>query len=172
MKTNLKTIAAFLFVMAFLVNNAVAQDIAKNERVVATNNVAMLTPTIINNPGNTRIANKFASMFPAAQNSVWATDSKGQSVSFISEGRKTRAGFTNNGQLNYVITDCSLNQLSVDFQNYISKNYAGYMLVNGVDINSIGENLQQAILQNTSGFVTLQATTEGIDEIQKLNKSN
>ena len=172
MKTTLKTIAASLLVLTFIGNNAVGQDIAKNDRAVINTNAATVATTTITDPGVSRIANKFAAMFPAAQNQVWATDSKGQSVSFINEGRKTRAGFTINGLVNYVITDCNMDQLSTDFQNFISKNYEGYQLLNGIDIISMGDHTQQAIMQNASGFVTLQATKDGIEAIQKVKKSN
>jgi hypothetical protein len=171
MKATLKTITASLLLITFIMNDSFAQDIAKNERVVVNTNLVAASAINITDPGNTRIANKFAAMFPEAQSQQWATDSKGETVSFTNEGRKIRAGFNHNGQVNYVISNCSMNQLTPDFQNYISKNYAGYQLLNGVEVHSLGEQTQQAILQNATGYVTLNATKDGIVEIKKINKS-
>ncbi len=172
MKMYLKTIAASLLVISFVINNSFAQDIAKIEKVIVNTNVISDADVTLTDPGNTKIAGKFAAMFPAAQNQLWATDSKGSAVSFINEGRKTRAGFNTNGQVNYVIVDCNLEQLTTVFKNFIQTNYAGYQLLNGMDITSNGEHSQQAILQNATGYITLQATDDGIAEIKKINKSN
>ncbi len=181
MKTILKTLSAFVF-MITLMNDSFAQGftaqstngmtVAKNE-MVANTNVASHTSAMRNTePGNSRIATKFSALFPAAQNQQWSTDAKGYWVSFIDAGRKTRAGFNNNGQLNYRIADCSMDQLSKEFQNFIAKNYAGYQLFNAIEIDAFGEQTQRAIVQNSSAFVTLHSTKEGIEEIQKMNKAN
>jgi hypothetical protein len=181
MKTILKTLAAFVF-MIILMNDSFAQEFtaqstngatgAKNEMLVNTNVASHTNAARNTEPGNSRIATKFSALFPAADNQQWSTDAKGYWVSFVNEGRKTRAGFNNNGQLNYRIADCSMDQLSTEFQNFIAKNYAGYQLFNAIEINAFGEQTQRAILQNASAFVTLQATKDGIEEIQKMNKAN
>jgi hypothetical protein len=181
MKTILKTVAAFVF-MITLMNDSFAQGftaqstngatVAKNEMVSNTNVVSHTSAARNTEPGNSLIATKFSALFPAAQHQQWSTDAKGYWVSFINAGRKTRAGFNNNGQLNYKIADCTMDQLATEFQNFIAKNYAGYQLFNAIEINAFGEQTQRAILQNASAFVTLQATKDGIEEIQKMNKAN
>lgn len=164
-------------------NNSIAQDInaesindvaiAKNEYVAVNNSkVNNIAATNITDPGNNHLSAKFAGMFPSAQNQQWAKDAKGYWVSFSNEGRKTRAGFNNNGKLNYTIEDCKSDQLSTKFRKFILKNYPDYQLFNAIIINAFGEQAQQAILENTSGFVTLRSSKDGIEEIQKIRKAH
>jgi hypothetical protein len=160
------------FAQGFTAQSTNDATVTNNEMVVNRNVVNHTSAARTTEPGNLLVATKFSALFPAAENQQWSTDAKGYWVSFVNEGRKTRAGFNNNGQLNYRIADCTMDQLSTEFQNFIAKNYAGYQLFNAIEINAFGEQTQRAILQNASAFVTVQATKEGIEEIQKMNKAN
>ncbi|MEO6818214.1 MAG: hypothetical protein ABI266_00140 [Ginsengibacter sp.] len=183
MQTNLKSIiTAALFTTLFM-NNSIAQNVnaissndmvlAKNENVsVNTSKVYRTTTSNITDPINVRVANKFSELFPEAQNEQWAVDGKGYWVSFTNEGQKLRAGFTNNGLLNYTIKDCNRDQLSAKLNNYIAKNYVGYHLLNGIEINTNGEKTQQAIIENESGYVTLKSAKDAIQVMQKMQKAN
>lgn len=181
MQTNLKSIiTATLFTTLFM-NNAIAQNvnaISSNDMVLAKNETFSVNTSKVNrsvnstmaDPGNARVNTKFTELFPAAQNQQWAVDDKGYWVSFTNGGQKLRAGFNNNGLLNYTIKDCNREQLSTELNNFIAKNYAGYHLLNAIEINANGEQFQQAILENNSGFVTLKSTKDGVAEIKKMNK--
>ena len=171
MKKTLTTMAASLAIFTFLANASFAQSIAKIEPLMVHTSDVIIADHNISAPGNAAMAAKFAAMFPTAQNPVWSTESKGYWVSFISEGRTTSACFNTKGQLNYSIISCTNTQLSKAFQNFISKSYPGYQFFSAVQINAYGEETQQAILQNTTGFVTLQSTKDGIEEIKKVYKS-
>ncbi|MEO5944851.1 MAG: hypothetical protein ABIP30_08825 [Ferruginibacter sp.] len=183
MKMTFKTIAATFLLTTLFNQHSMAQDItaasanditvAKNEMTPAKYTALNTTvATDISNSGNTRLSEKFTAMFPTALNQQWSNGNNGYWVSFNEEERKKRAGFDNKLQLNYVITDCSLDQLSSEFRQFISKNYTDYQLLNAIEINAFGEQTQQAILQSSSTFVTLQSTKDGIEEIKKINKAN
>ncbi|MEO7049551.1 MAG: hypothetical protein ABI091_29885, partial [Ferruginibacter sp.] len=177
-----KTIAATLLLTTLFNQHSMAQDItaaSANDITVAKNEMApvkyaALNTTVvmdISKAGNIRLSEKFTAMFPTALNQQWSNDNNGYWVSFNEEGRKKRAGFDNKLQLNYVITDCNLDQLSNEFRQFISKNYTEYQLLNAIEINAFGEQIQEAILQNDSTFITLKSTKDGIEEIKKINKA-
>ena len=182
MKTTLKTVTAALLIATFFINTATAQEMAAttvsnkttvNNVMVESNNTTTSddAATNVNSTGNSRLAAKFISRFPAAQQQQWAVTNKGYWVSFLNEGRKTRAGFNTNGQLNYMVEDCNKDQLSGEFQSFIAKNYAGYQFLSAICINAFGEQNQQAILENNTGFVTLNFNDEGVEETRKISKA-
>ncbi len=182
MKKSLTTFAASLVITAFFISSATAQEMAAtsiNSKKMATNEMIALNSstasdavaTSVSSIGNTRLAAKFAAKFPAAQQQQWSVTNKGYWVSFENEGRKTRAGFNSNGQLNYTVEDCVKDQLSAPFQNFIAKNYVGYQFLSAISIKAFGEQTEQAILENAAGFVTLNFNEEGTQEINKISKA-
>jgi hypothetical protein len=119
---------------------------------------------------NPAIAAKFSALFPAATNMRWTNSDKNFWVSFLNDGRKATASFTLKGKLNYVITDCVLEQLPESFLKLINKDYASHSLFNAIEIRAYDEVTYQAILENESGYITLKYTGEGVEELQRINK--
>lgn len=117
------------------------------------------------------IADKFSALFPFATNQQWTNSGNNQWVSFLNNGRKAVASFTPKGEMNYVITDCVLEQLPESFCKAINTEYASYNLFNAVEIKAYGAVAYQVVLENASGYISLKFTSEGVEEIQQLKKS-
>ncbi len=184
MKQSIPKMALILFSTTLMTHVTVAQknsQPAGNDVVLANAMIAMPTSESVNyaapaaavtSAGNSKIDAKFAGLFPAAQEQQWLADAKGYWVSFNDDGRKTRAGFTSNGKLNYIIKDASWNHLSADLQQFINKNYVGYDLMNAIEITAFGERSQQVILQNATAYISLNSGADGIEEIKKVSKAD
>jgi hypothetical protein len=119
-----------------------------------------------------KMRNKVASAFPNATDHQWTKLADGFSVSFLNNGQKTRACYSEKGNLNYLVKTCNLSQLPEVLSNRISKKYAGYTLFSATEIQAYNTVAHQAVLENASGYVVLKATTEGVEEVQKLNKTD
>lgn len=184
MKHSISKMALILFSTTLMTHVTVAQknsQPAGNDVEMAKATIAIPTSEAVNyavpaavvtSAGNNKIDAKFAGLFPAAQQQQWLADGKGYWVAFTNEGHKTRAGFSNNGRLNYIIKDASWDNLSAALQQFITKNYAGYELMNAIEITAFGEKSQQVILQNATAFISLHSGAEGIEEIKKVSKAD
>ncbi len=113
---------------------------------------------------------KFANLFPNATEQKWTAAAENYFVSFLNDGRKANASISAKGNLNYVITECTLNQLPEDFSTKIKNNYAGYQLFHASEIKAHNAIAYQAVIENTTGFITLKYTADGIEEIQQVKK--
>ena len=116
------------------------------------------------------IVSKFSSLFPNATNLKWANSADNCWVSFLNNSRKAKASFTLKGMLNYIITDCAMENLPAAFSKTITNNYASYHLFNAIEIAAYGTVAHQAILENSTGFITLKYTPDGVEEIQQVKK--
>ncbi len=113
---------------------------------------------------------KFANLFPNATEQKWTAAAENYFVSFLNDGRKANASISDKGNLNYVITTCTLNQLPEDFSTKIKNNYAGYQLFHASEIKAHNATAYQAVIENATGFITLKYTADGIEEIQQVKK--
>ena len=116
------------------------------------------------------IVSKFSSLFPNATNLKWANSADNYWVSFLNNSRKAKASFTPKGILNYIITDCAMENLPAAFSKTITSNYASYHLFNAIEIAAYSTVAYQAILENSKDFITLKYTSEGVEEIQQVKK--
>ena len=116
------------------------------------------------------IASKFSSLFPNATNLKWVNSADNYWVSFLNNNRKAKASFTPKGILNYIITDCAMTNLPAVFSKTITNNYASYHLFNAIEIAAYNTVAYQAILENSTGYITLKYTSEGVEEIQQVKK--
>lgn len=118
-----------------------------------------------------KLKTAFTALFPAAVQQRWTRMDKGYYVSFVSNGRKSSAGFGVDGTLNYVISDCSAEQLPESFRNEIHKNYSGYKLFSGLEIQAYSRTSYQVVLEGNKEYITLKYTDEGIEKTQQITKS-
>ena len=116
------------------------------------------------------IVSKFSSLYPNATNLNWANTSNNYWVSFLNNNRKAKASFSPKGILNYIITDCVMENLPAAFSKTITNKYASYHLFNAIEIAAYGTVACQAILENSKDFITLKYTSEGVEEIQQVKK--
>ena len=116
------------------------------------------------------IASKFSSLFPNATNLKWANSADNYWVSFLNNNRKAKASFSPKGILNYIITDCAMENLPAAFSKTITNNYASYDLFNAIEIAAYSTVAYQAILENSKGYITLKYTSGGVEEIQQVSK--
>jgi hypothetical protein len=118
------------------------------------------------------IVAKFVALFPTATNQHWSVNDNSFWVSFVNNGRKTNASLTTKGKINYVITDCAMEQLPASFSKTIIKDYSSYTLYNAIEIKAYEAVAYQVILENASSYITLKYTDEGVEEIRQVKKVN
>ena len=124
---------------------------------------------LIANPDAKLVASRLK-VCPNATAQEWRMMNNGYYVSFLNSGRKAKAMLSQKGKMNYAITDCTLAQLPSSMQKKIASQYAAYTFVNAVEINAYDAIAHQAVLQNSSGYITLKATREGIEEVDTQKK--
>ena len=164
----------FLLAIGFSSSSFAQQSYAGNSVKLADAN----TTAIVDENSNAKtvyladalIVSKFSSLFPNATNLKWANSSDNYWVSFLNNSRKAKASFSPKGILNYIITDCAMENLPAAFSKTITSNYASYHLFNAIEIAAYRTVAYQAILENSTGFITLKYTSEGVEEIQQLKK--
>lgn len=147
----------------------IAQTVTKNINVFEKNVVPMSNSESV--ATNQIVAAKFSTMFPLATNSQWSNAKGDVWVSFENNGRKSRASFTPGGKVNYIISNCSMEQLPGAFSKTIKKGYASYSLFNAIEIQAHGTLAYQVVLENQVSFITLKYTSDGVEEVQKVNKT-
>ena len=91
-------------------------------------------------------------------------------VSFLNNSRKAKASFSPKGILNYIITDCAMENLPEAFSKKIMNKYASYHLFNAIEIAAYSTVAYQAVLENSKGYITLKYTPDGVEEIQQVKK--
>lgn len=172
----LVSILTFAFaniISAQQINEAIASTIIPiNEGPRAGNNpVAATLPGSNNNITEYQKASKsFSILFPNFTGQQWTETNDALYVSFINDGHKTRASFSKNGRLNYAIADYDLEQLPQALQQYIKKEYNDYMVFNAIKITAHSATAYQVILENTSEFITLKSTIDGIEQTAHQSK--
>ncbi|MEO6253816.1 MAG: hypothetical protein ABIO79_10945 [Ferruginibacter sp.] len=119
---------------------------------------------------NPAAESSFSKLFPAATQVKWSSIDNYFWASFVNEGRKAKASFTQKGALNYLITDCNMEQLPTQFSKFINKDYAGYRLFNAIEIKAYDATAYQAVVENDKGFVTLKYTADGVEILQQVKK--
>lgn len=112
----------------------------------------------------------FKKLFPEATSEKWSATSKTGYVSFLNNGRKANASFNAKGKLNYLITECKVEHLPMEFRQSIRSNYSNYQLYYASEIKSNGVVIYEAILECSSNFMTLRFTEEGVEEIKTVIK--
>jgi hypothetical protein len=118
---------------------------------------------------NPVVTSKFSTLFPDATSEVWTAGTDNFRVSFLNNNRKANASFTLKGKLNYLITVCALEHLPEAFSKKITNDYATYHLFDAIEITAHNTVAYQAVLTDSKGYITLRYTSEGIEEIQRLN---
>ncbi len=167
MKRSVKTNAATLLLSLGIYTLSFAQGVGAVNP--AQTEVSSLNAAE-NNIGENNAKASFSTMFPNASQQKWSSAEENSFVSFLNAGRKATASFTTRGKMNYVITDCGMNDLPAAFSKNIKKDYASYQLFHAIEIKAHGETAYQAVLENAAGFVTLKFTADGIEEIQQVKK--
>lgn len=166
MKQLIKPIAVFLIILS-TGTQAFAQDMAAVSPA-QTNNI--LTTTVESKGAENAAKTNFSTLFPNASQQKWSIAAGNNFVSFLNNGRKATASFTAKGNMNYVITNCELNNLPEDFSKSIKSNYADYKLFHAIEIKAYGETAYQAVMESATNFITLKFTNDGVEEIQTVKK--
>ncbi len=176
MTTSKKIIAATFLLSIGLSSASYAQEVYASNTVKSPN----ASNIIIANENNSTkiidvadpfIVTKFTALYPNATNVKWVSGADNFLVTFLNNGRKASASFNAKGELNYVITDCSMSQLPGDFSKSIKKDYTSYHLFNAKEITTNNSTVYQAVLENAKGFITIKYSTDGIEVIQQVRKS-
>ena len=175
MKRSAKIIVATILFNVLLTFNTFAQqsDMDASTAAVYAKNTIAVEPYNIGNTAvaaNPKTEARFSTLFPNASNQQWIASADNYWVSFLHNGRKSNASFTPKGKMNYSITVCAMEHLPAAFSKTIKKEYAAYSLFNAIEIKAHGAVVYQAILENSTGFIKLKYTTDGVEEIQQVKK--
>ena len=175
MKLLAKLFALTMLITITLFSNAYAQDaiaIATVQTSGPNNNFNVKENNTIKTDfeANSIVAAKFSILFPTATSQKWTGGPDNSWVSFINNGRKVKASFSQEGKLNYAITDCAMQHLPATFSKTITDTYASYQLFNAIEIKAHGSVAYQAILEDSKGYITLKYTTDVVEEIQQVKK--
>ncbi len=166
MKQSIKLVATCIFFSVILNTQSFAQGM-----VAVQVQSGSSSPSFGETSGKEIIAKgSFSSLFPKATMQKWTGTAENSFVSFLNSGRKARASFNEKGAINYVITNCSMEDLPADFSKSIKTNYAAYQIFNAIEIKAYGETAYQAIMENETGFRTLKYTIDGVEEIRLVKK--
>ncbi len=176
MTTTTKSIAVTCLLALGLSANSFAQQMYASNTIKTqeANNIIIANENSskkIDDVADPLIVNKFSILFPNATNMKWVSSVDNVLVTFLNNGRKANACFTAKGELNYVITDCSMEQLPADFSKSIKMDYTSYHLFNAKEITTNNSTVYQAVLENAKGFITIKYSTDGIEVIQQVRKS-
>ena len=175
MTSSIKFIVATFFLLIGLSITSFAQQSYVSNSVKLTD---VINAGVVDENSNTKavyvadalIVSKFSSLYPNATNLKWANSGNNYWVSFLNNSRKAKASFTQKGILNYIITDCVMENLPAPFSKTITNKYASYHLFNAIEIAAYDTLAYQAILENSKDFITLKYTSEGVEEIQQVKK--
>ena len=189
MKMLFKTMLTAIVLMLSMTNLANAQNMyAANSRNSVQNNQADVT-TVVTKPNeelrtddnaasiailesNLKLKERFSALYPAAEKQRWGRIENCYYVSFLCNGRKSRASFTQKGVMTYAITDCTMEQLPMTLRTIIGKKYPEHKLLNGIEINAYNEIGYQLVLENATSYITLKSDGEIVEKIQETRKSN
>lgn len=137
-------------------NNTIWKENSANKTAVTVNPV---------------VAAKFSTLVPGATNLQWTVNNNNFWVSFLNNGQKGKASLSTKGKMNYIITDCTMNQLPEAFSKAIKTQYASYHLFNAIEITAHKAVAYQVIVENALDYITLKYTADGIEEIQQVKKT-
>lgn len=166
MKQSIKLVATIIFFSLVLTTQSFAQDMIA---VQVKSGISSLSSG--ENSGKENTAKRsFSALFPNATKQKWTGTAENSFVSFLNSGRKARASFNEKGAINYVITNCSIEDLPADFSKTIKTNYAAYQIFHAIEIKAYGETAYQAVMENATSFITLKHTVDGVEEIRLVKK--
>lgn len=170
MKQSFKTIALFVLVSC-TVNALWAQDAlyASNSNLTVPQQSVRMH-SFSSKAANSKISASFYRQFPAAEQVQWISNGQTSEAHFVVNGRKTKAVFTPNGCLRYALTTCTPEQLPKQLQQHMQKQYAGFVVLNAVEINAHEAVAYQVILENQTGYVTLKFTADAVEELERITK--
>lgn len=175
MTQSAKIITATIFLIVTLSTNTFAQQLDTEDSsatVYAKNIVAFEADDGGNTAveANSKMETSFSDLFPNATTRQWYVSADNYWVSFLNNGRKANASFTLEGKMNYIITNCAMENLPIAFSKSIKKDYASYHLFNAKEITTHGTVAYQAILEDSKGYITLKYISEGVKEIHQVKK--
>jgi hypothetical protein len=105
----------------------------------------------------------FAKAYPQASAPKWTKLDAGFHASFLDGGQKTTAVFQEDGKLSYAITELKAENMPVELQQFIKKEYAGSKLVQAVSIKDNSRTICQAILEHGTNYIKIKSSGEDME---------
>lgn len=175
MTQTIKTFSATMFLSLGITALSFAQISYASNQIKVSEAISTAVETVeTNNPKvvviSKHVEAKFLNLFPKATSQKWTAAAENYFVSFLNDGRKANASISAKGNLNYVITVCSLDQLPEAFTKNIKANYAGFQLFHATEIFAHNKTAYQAVIESATSFITLKYTADGVEEIQHMKK--
>lgn len=118
-----------------------------------------------------KMMKSFAKQFPGAEGQEWIQHDKQYDVSFICQGKKSRAVFDGKGNFSYAISYCTLNDLPLEISGKFTAEYEGYHVFQAMEVKAHGSIAHHIILENAGKYITIKITDEGIEETETFVKA-
>ena len=180
MKKILKPVSLDLLVSFFVCGatfaNGGAASIDKPGNVLI---VVKATPVYKDNKNNQvavletdfpNVAANFSKLYSSAQSPLWFKNSKTLDVYFKNGNGSVFAAFSFNGDFKFAITDLNKNGLPPKMAEQIQYTYPSYSIEIVKEIKTKDITVYRVTLENSKGFITIQADEEGLIEIERLQK--
>ena len=167
MKQSIKSIPAIIFFSLVLFTQSFAQDMIAVNKGQSENSSHSSGESASK---EITAARSFSALFPNATEQKWVGTTENSFVYFLNNGRKARASFNDKGAMNYVITNCSMEDLPADLSKSIKTSYAAYKIFDAIEIKAYGETAYQVVMENAASFLTLKYTVDGVEEIKLIKK--
>jgi len=143
---------------------------AQTENYIASNNVShhiaepVASHKAAAKPITTSLVEEgFAKRFPQATDAKWIKLENGFLASFLHEGQKITAAFSDQGKFGYAITRLDASKLPAEVSAFIEKQYPGNTLLQAVSIRDNSQTIYQTILQHGTSYIKIKSTGEDME---------
>lgn len=117
-----------------------------------------------------QMLDNFAKHFPSATAVSWSRLNEYYQASFVLEGKKARAVFTNQDQLSYSVVQYRLQDLPVQLTELLSANYNGYTIFSAQEVKNRLGSCYNLVMEDASRFVNLKIAGDDIEEVSRIKK--
>ncbi|RYG52125.1 MAG: hypothetical protein EOO01_07180 [Chitinophagaceae bacterium] len=113
----------------------------------------------------------FANAYPQVSNPKWTKLEAGFQACFLERNQKTTAVFQHDGKLSYAITELKAENMPVELQQFIKKEYPDSKLVQALAIKDNSHSVCQVILQDRTNYVKIKSSGEDMEVSSIQNNS-
>lgn len=111
---------------------------------------------------------KFYTIFPKATHPLWVKEHHVLFVRFLNNDSPAFAAFSFNGEMNYAISSIAVSKIPETIAGTVKNRYPLYSIINAREIITNDDTLYELVLQNTNGYIVVQANDNEIIETKRL----
>jgi len=117
-----------------------------------------------------KVSDSFDLLFKGAVASEWTAFNKNFIVNFNLDNQKSKAEFTDNGRLLYLIVYGHEKEMPADLRNIVKNSYFDYAINSTVKIKFEGRIFWIINLEDVNQFIVLRVEDDDMDVIKKIKK--